>query len=92
MNLFIYLLAAFTLQALPTHPLMAFEFTSGLLSMAQIFSFDHLQVIKIRRDRHYPRMLETHYPGRDPPGQQSVGRPGRLECRLLPDPQRHNSQ
>ena len=50
------------------------------------------QVIKVRRDRHHPRMLEADHSRRHPLGQQSVGRPGSLERRLLPDPQGHHRQ
>ncbi len=45
------------------------------------------QVVKVRRGGHRARQLEAHHAGRHPPGQQGVGRPGRLERRLLPDPQ-----
>ena len=37
-------------------------------------------------------MLEANHPGRDFAGKQSLGRPGRLERRLLPDPQGHDRQ
>ena len=37
-------------------------------------------------------MLEANHPGRDFAGKQSLGRPGRLERRLLPDPQGHQRQ
>ena len=40
------------------------------------------------RDGHLPGELEAHRPGRHPAGLQGLGRPGRVERGLLPDPQR----
>lgn len=44
----------------------------------------------LRRDRHLSRELEEDGAGSHPAGLQGLGRPGRLERGLLPDPQRHH--
>ena len=41
----------------------------------------------LRRGGHHARVLEEDHAGGHPPGQQSLGRPGRLERGLLPDPE-----
>lgn len=42
------------------------------------------------RDGHLSVQLEAYRTGRHPAGVQGVGRPGRVERRLLPDPQGHH--
>uniref|UniRef100_A0A8D8FTJ4 (northern house mosquito) hypothetical protein n=1 Tax=Culex pipiens TaxID=7175 RepID=A0A8D8FTJ4_CULPI len=47
-------------------------------------------VAHVRRTRHRTLQLEADSPRRHPARLQGLGRPGRLERRLLPDPQGHH--
>lgn len=48
------------------------------------------EALDLRRDRHLPIQLEAHRAWSHPLGFKSLGRPGGLERRLLPDSQGHH--